>query len=80
MYKRQILACGTLVTECVRAADRMRQDGLDIGVVNARFIKPIDKDLLERAMRECPFIVTVEEGCLMGGFGSAVLELSLIQI
>lgn len=69
-----ILACGTLVTECVRAADRMRQDGLDIGVVNARFIKPIDKDLLERALRECPFIVTVEEGCLMGGFGSAVLE------
>jgi 1-deoxy-D-xylulose-5-phosphate synthase len=69
-----IFAYGTLATECVRAADRMRQDGLDVGVVNARFVKPIDKELLERALRECPFIVTVEEGCLMGGFGSAVLE------
>jgi 1-deoxy-D-xylulose-5-phosphate synthase len=69
-----ILACGTLVNESLRAADRLRQDGLDVGVVNARFIKPIDREVIERALRDGQFIVTVEEGCLMGGFGSAVLE------
>jgi 1-deoxy-D-xylulose-5-phosphate synthase len=69
-----ILACGTLVNESLRAADRLRQDGLDVGVVNARFIKPIDREVIERALRDGQFIVAVEEGCLMGGFGSAVLE------
>src|SRR5205809_6645504 len=47
---------------------------MEVGVVNARFAKPIDREIVERAIRECGFVVTVEEGCLMGGFGSAVLE------
>lgn len=70
-----ILACGTLLLECVKAAELLKEeDGLDVGVVNARFIKPLDRDLIDRALRTSGFIVTVEEGCLMGGFGSAVLE------
>jgi 1-deoxy-D-xylulose-5-phosphate synthase len=69
------LACGTLVTTCLRAAERLRhQYGLRVGVVNARFVKPLDKPTMLKAIEECGFVLTVEEGCLMGGFGSAVLE------
>src|SRR4051794_5165391 len=69
------LACGTLVGSCLRAAERLRKEhGLRVGVVNARFVKPLDKTTALRAIEECGFVLTVEEGCLMGGFGSAVLE------
>ena len=69
------LACGTLVTTCLRAAERLKQQyGLRVGVVNARFAKPLDRPTVLKAIEECGFVITVEEGCLMGGFGSAVLE------
>lgn len=68
------IACGTLFPTCVKAAEALREDGLDIGVVNARFIKPLDRATLLRAVEEMPLVVTVEEGTLEGGFGSAVLE------
>jgi 1-deoxy-D-xylulose-5-phosphate synthase len=69
-----ILCFGSLLADCLKAADLLAAEGLDVGVVNARFAKPLDREVLERALRECGFVVTVEEGCLMGGFGSAVLE------
>lgn len=68
------IAFGSLFTNCVKAANRLRQDGLDIGVINARFAKPIDRDVLIHAVEDSGFLITVEEGSLMGGFGSAVLE------
>ena len=43
-------------------------------MINARFVKPLDRPTILRAVAECPVVVTVEEGVLMGGFGSAVLE------
>jgi 1-deoxy-D-xylulose-5-phosphate synthase len=52
----------------------LRDEGLDIGVVNARFIKPLDRETILRAIETAPLVVTVEEGALMTGFGSAVLE------
>ena len=45
-----------------------------MGVVNARFVKPIDQDMIRGAFTESAFVVTVEEAMLMGGFGSALLE------
>ena len=69
-----ILACGTLLGNCLKAAAILREEGLDVGVVNARFIKPLDTDVVLRALESSPFVVTVEEGALMGGFGSAVCE------
>ncbi len=68
------LCCGTLLSTCLQAAEHLRAEGLDVGVINARFVKPVDREIIERAVRECAFVVTVEEGALMGGFGSAVLE------
>jgi 1-deoxy-D-xylulose-5-phosphate synthase len=69
-----IISCGALTAACLAAADRLSDEGLDVGVINARFIKPLDTETIVRSLRESPFVVTVEEGCLMGGFGSAVLE------
>lgn len=70
-----IIAYGTLMPECVRAAEKLRKEkGLDIGVINARFLKPLDQETILRAIRELPFVITIEEGTLEGGFGSAVLE------
>jgi 1-deoxy-D-xylulose-5-phosphate synthase len=69
-----ILCFGSLLSDCLKAADLLAADGLEVGVVNARFGKPLDREVIERAVRECGFVLTVEEGCLMGGFGSAVLE------
>jgi 1-deoxy-D-xylulose-5-phosphate synthase len=69
-----ILCCGALLRDCVQAANILRQEGLNISVVNARFVKPLDLEVLTRAFRECEFVVTVEEGALAAGFGSAVLE------
>ena len=72
-----ILCCGTLLSQCLKASDRLRDSGLEVGVVNARFAKPIDAAIVERALNECGFLLTVEEGTLIGGFGSAVLETAI---
>jgi 1-deoxy-D-xylulose-5-phosphate synthase len=71
-----ILCFGSQLADCIKAADMLAADGLDVGVVNARFAKPIDREVIERALHECGFLLTVEEGALMGGFGSAVLEVA----
>ena len=56
------------------AAEVLRSDGLSVGVINARFVKPIDREVMRRALTECSTVVTVEEGALAAGFGSAVTE------
>jgi 1-deoxy-D-xylulose-5-phosphate synthase len=68
------IAYGTLFPTCVKAAEKLRAEGLDIGVINARFCKPLDKATLLKAVEELPVVITVEEGTLEGGFGSALLE------
>jgi 1-deoxy-D-xylulose-5-phosphate synthase len=68
------VAYGTLVNACVAAAKKLREEGVHVGVVNARFVKPLDRELILRAVETLPLVVTVEEGTLEGGFGSAVLE------
>ena len=68
------VACGATLGACVQAADRLAAEDLDFGVINARFVKPLDAATILGAVGESPLVVTVEEGALMGGFGSAVLE------
>jgi len=68
------IAYGSLFENCVEAAKRLQAQGLDVGVVNARFLKPLDTDTILRALNETGFVMTVEESTLCGGFGSAVLE------
>jgi 1-deoxy-D-xylulose-5-phosphate synthase len=69
-----LIAYGPLLARAIKAAEQLRADGLDVGVINARFLKPLDAELILKAIRECGFVVTLEEATLAGGFGSAVLE------
>ncbi len=70
-----LLACGPLLGSCIQAANLLRNEyGMRVGVVNARFVKPLDSHTICKAIEECSFVLTIEEASLMGGFGSAVLE------
>ena len=68
-----VVACGTLLGEALAAAAELRGEGLDVSVINARFVKPLDPTILER-IEAAPWTVTLEENVLQTGFGSAVLE------
>lgn len=69
-----ILAVGTMVTQSLKAAELLEKDGILAEVVNMRFIKPIDSELLDDIAHRFTSIVTVEENSIVGGFGSAVAE------
>ncbi len=69
-----ILAIGVTVSEAMKAAEQLKDNGISVAVVNARFVKPLDKDLIRKVAKSVKCLITVEEGCRTGGFGSAVLE------
>ncbi|MDE3058720.1 MAG: 1-deoxy-D-xylulose-5-phosphate synthase, partial [Bacteroidota bacterium] len=69
-----ILAVGNTVHYSLAAADILEKGGILAEVVNMRFVKPVDKSLLEKTVRRFDRIVTVEENSVHGGFGSAVME------
>jgi 1-deoxy-D-xylulose-5-phosphate synthase len=69
-----VLAVGPMVQLAEAAAELLAHEGIFIRVVNARFIKPLDEAMLLRFPQEGLNIITIEEGSLQGGFGSAVLE------
>lgn len=70
-----IIAIGSTVYPALQAADALKEKGIVAGVVNARFVKPLDAELILGVARRTGRIMTVEENALQGGFGSAVLEL-----
>ena len=68
-------ALGPMVKDALRIAERLQaEENVSVGVVNARFIKPLDRTLLLSQATVIPLIVTLEDHALSGGFGSAVLE------
>ena len=69
-----LLAVGSMVEIALDAADRLAADGVEAGVVNCRFVKPLDEALLADLSRRYGELVTMEENALTGGFGSAVTE------
>jgi len=69
-----ILAIGSTVYPALEAAERLETRGLNPMVVNARFVKPLDEELLRELAGHFSLLVTVEENALPGGFGSAVAE------
>ena len=69
-----IWALGPQVGAALQAAERLKQQGIDAMVVNARFVKPLDRDLVLQTAQRVGKIVTVEEGTLVGGFGAAICE------
>src|SRR4030095_10092202 len=69
-----IVAVGVPVWQAVKAADQLSQEGLSTAVINARFAKPLDHELIVSLAKRVRYVATVEGGCKMGGFGSAVFE------
>ncbi|UVT21681.1 MAG: 1-deoxy-D-xylulose-5-phosphate synthase [Nitrospira sp.] len=69
-----IIAIGVSVWQAVEAAERLSKEGVSTAVVNGRFVKPLDHELVVDVAKRVKYVVTVEEGCKTGGFGSAVLE------
>lgn len=69
-----ILAIGNRVHPALKAAEMLRDKGVDAGVINMRFIKPLDTKMIDEALKRTPKLVTVEDNMLAGGFGSAVAE------
>jgi 1-deoxy-D-xylulose-5-phosphate synthase len=69
-----ILAYGTEVQHALQAANTLVQEDIFVGVVNARFAKPIDEDMVTTAITRGGPVITVEDHSVAGGFGSAVLE------
>jgi len=70
-----LVAIGSTVYPCLEAAEIMEQNGISTAVINARFVKPLDSELIREMAQRTGKVVTIEENTLEGGFGSAVLEL-----
>jgi len=70
-----ILAYGSTVAQAEQAAKELAEDGIHVAVVNARWAKPLDEELIVRLVTGTRHVVTVEDHMVAGGFGSAVLEL-----
>jgi 1-deoxy-D-xylulose-5-phosphate synthase len=70
-----IIAIGSTVYPALEAAEALGRKGISAGVVNARFVKPLDAELIRSVAGKTGRIVTVEENALQGGFGSSVLEM-----
>lgn len=70
-----LIAYGSMVHPTLDAAANLEKDGIDATVVNARFVKPLDAELILEIAKTHRLIVTIEEAYLAGGFGSAVMEL-----
>ncbi len=70
-----IVAVGDMVNHALLAANQLTEHGIDLAVIDARFIKPLDRDLIVAHAEKVPFVITAEENSLQGGFGTAVLEL-----
>ena len=69
-----LLGYGTMVYPALQVAEILSEHGIEATVVNARFVKPLDEEMILPLAKRIGKVVTLEEGCLMGGFGSAVLE------
>lgn len=69
-----ILAIGNMVPNAEKASDRLREEGISVEVVNMRFVKPIDEDMLKSIAERFDSVLTFEDNVITGGFGSAVVE------
>ena len=69
-----ICAYGSMVYPAMQTAEILGEHGIEATVINARFVKPLDKVLIHPLAQKIGRVVTMEEGCIMGGFGSAIVE------
>jgi 1-deoxy-D-xylulose-5-phosphate synthase len=67
-----ILAVGVMCEQALVAATLLAAEGLDVSVVNARFLKPVDRTMLDALVANHSVLVTVEDGCVVNGFGASL--------
>jgi len=70
-----LLSTGVMTTNCLGAADLLAKDGVDVSVVHFHTVKPLDEEAVLEFANDARLVVTVEEGTMIGGFGSAVTDL-----
>ncbi len=75
VYVLPSFAIGSMVHEAIKAHDELKKKGINVTVVNARFVKPLDEKLIIALSKKIKNIITIEENSIQGGFGSAILEL-----
>jgi 1-deoxy-D-xylulose-5-phosphate synthase len=73
-----IIAFGAMLEQALEAAETLK-DELDVAVINARFVKPMDLEMVRESLTDGKFVVTIEEGAKMGGFGSAFIECAVSE-
>jgi 1-deoxy-D-xylulose-5-phosphate synthase len=69
-----IVSIGHIGNLALKAAQNLENEGLSVAFYDARFVKPLDAEMFHEIFSRFDKVITVEDGCLMGGFGSAVLE------
>lgn len=69
-----ILTIGVCLHTAQKAADILAQEGIEAAVYDFKFLKPLDEELAREALSEHEYIITIEDGCIIGGFGSAIAE------
>jgi len=69
-----ILAVGNMVRFAVEASNKLSEENINVEVINMRFIKPLDTELLDKIAEKFDKVITIEENSIVGGFGSGVLE------
>ena len=74
-----LVGIGTMAEHALQAAELLEAEGVHVGVINARFVKPLDRELLLEAARRYPCLITIEDNVIAGGFGSAVGELFTLE-
>ncbi|CAD5930444.1 1-deoxy-D-xylulose-5-phosphate synthase [Planktothrix agardhii] len=69
-----LMGYGSMVNMSMQVAEILSEHGIEATVINPRFVKPLDVELIVPLAKQIGKVITIEEGCLMGGFGSAVAE------
>ena len=72
--KIAIISCGSMFETCMEVCESLEKDGFNPMVYNARFLKPMDEEMIKNCCENCDYIFTVEDGIRPGGFGNAVIE------
>lgn len=74
-----ILSYGTIGQEAKKAVEQLAQEGINVGHYNMRFVKPLDEAMIQEILSKYKHIITIEDGTIVGGFGSAVAEFVVTQ-
>jgi transketolase len=75
-----LMSTGVMTTNCLKAAELLAKDGIDVSVVHFHTVKPLDEEAVLEFARDAELVATVEEGVKIGGFGSAVADVLLEQL